>query len=127
MNDSQKRDLIERFIEAYNDLDVDRMMAWVDPAIEFQNVSNGEVNARTSGADEFRALAEQSKQLFTSRKQTVTKFEIDGDRVSVEIEFRGVPASDLPNGMMAGTEILLSGRSEYTLRDGKIVKLTDLS
>ena len=74
MNEDEKRSLIERYLAVYNAFDIDGMMALIHPDIKFENLSGGEVNATASGAEEFRRLAEQSKGLFTWRKQTVTKF-----------------------------------------------------
>ena len=64
MEKSEKENLIERYVQPYNDFDVDGMVALLHPEITFQNVSGGEVNAATSGLPQFRELAEKSKALF---------------------------------------------------------------
>jgi ketosteroid isomerase-like protein len=127
MDADEKRALIERYLDAYNSCDIERMMEVVHRDIEFSNVAGGEVNARASGTNEFRLLAEQSKRLFRSRKQTITKFDPTSDGASVEIDYAGVLAADLRNGMKAGETLRLTGRSEFTFRDGKIYRLTDYS
>lgn len=105
--------LLERYLNAYNSFDIQHMMDVVHRAIEFKNISGGEVNAHASGANEFRKLAEQSK-------QTVTKFNFDGDGAFLEVEYVGLLASDLPNGMKAGEMLRLTGHSEFAFRDGKM-------
>jgi ketosteroid isomerase-like protein len=127
MRNDEKRAVVERYIAAYNSFDIDGMMAVIHPDSEFKNMSGGEVNATASGAKEFRQLAERSKDLFTSRKQTITGFEVNSDQASVEIAYEGVLACDLPNGMKAGEALSLNGRSEFTFRDGKIFGLRDIS
>ncbi len=127
MDADKKRALIEDFLDAYNRLDVGKMMESVHPEIEFKNVSRGEVDAIASGLKDFRALAEQSAQLFSSRTQTATKLELDNEGASVEIAFTGVLAIDMPNGMKAGETLQITGRSEYMFRDEKIYQLTDYS
>ena len=127
MREDEKRSLIERYLAAYNALDIDGMMAVIHPDVKFKNVSNGEVNASASGVDEFRKLAEQSKGLFLARKQTVMKFWAKDDQATVEVAYEGVLASDLPTGMKAGETLRLSGRSEFTFRGGKIYRITDIS
>ena len=102
-------------------------MKVVHQDIEFKNVSRGETNTSASGINEFREIAEQSKQLFSSRKQTVTKFESEGNGASVEVDYTGVLAVDLPNGMKVGETLQLKGRSQFVFRDGKIYRLTDYS
>ena len=87
MNTPGKRNLIRRYIDAYNRFDVEGMMALIHPDIEFINVAGGEVNATASGANEFRSLAEQSKTLFSSREQTIITFEPTPDGASIEVAF----------------------------------------
>jgi ketosteroid isomerase-like protein len=127
MDADEKRTLIDRYIAAYNDFDVDGMLASLHPDVEFRNISGGEVNASASGAEEFRRLAEQSKGLFSSRRQEITRFESDGNTAAVDISYEGVLASDLPNGMNAGDMLRLEGRSEFGFRDSKIHRITDYS
>jgi ketosteroid isomerase-like protein len=127
MHIDEKRALLERYLNAYNSFDIECMMELIHQDIEFKNVSGGEVNASASGKNKFRALAEQSKRLFSSRKQTVTRFDLDGDGASLEIDYVGVLAANLPNGMKVGETLQLAGCSEFDFRDGKIYRLTDYS
>jgi len=59
MEASAKKDLIERFVRAYNSFDVDGMMALMHPECSFQNISAGEVTALAKGLHQFRELAEK--------------------------------------------------------------------
>lgn len=127
MDDVEKRALIDRYLNAYNSLDVEHMMDVMHQDIEFKNIAGGEVTARASGANEFRALAEESKRLFSWRKQRVLKYEPNDDGASIEVDYTGTLAADLPNGMKAGQTIRLKGQSEFVFRDGKIYRLTDYS
>lgn len=127
MNEDDKRSLIKRYLDAYNAFDIDGMMSVIHPDIEFKNVSGVEVNASASGINELRKLAEQSKNLFSSRKQTLLKFWAKDNMAFIDVAYEGVLASGLPNGMKAGETLLLNGRSEFTFRDGKIDRITDIS
>jgi len=124
---SGQRATIEAYISAYNALDVDRMLRFVHRDVEFKNVSGSEVNATAGGIDELRKMAEQSKQLFSSRHQSITSYEEDGETVQVGIKFEAVLAADLPNGAKAGDSINLKGQSVFTFRDGKLWRITDYS
>ena len=86
MNEQEKRQLIERYIDAYNASDIDGMMNTIHPEIRFENVSEGQVNATASGAYQFREMAEQSKALFSSRKQTIPQFSADDDQAYIAIQ-----------------------------------------
>lgn len=127
MNANDKRSLIERYLNAYNAFDIDGIISALHPNIEFKNISGGEVNATASGIDEFRKLADQSRGLFSMRKQTITSFEMKDDQAFIGVDYEGVLASDLPNGMKAGETLRLNGRSEFAFRDGKIYRITDIS
>lgn len=97
------------------------------PECIFQNVSNREVNATTSGLQQFRELAEKSKDLFSSRRHTVTAYKHDGESVTVEIDYEGMLRVDIPNGLKAGETLKLKGKSRFQFRDGLIYALTDYS
>ena len=127
MTQQQKRALIDRYLDAYNSFDVDAMMTTLHPEVEFENVSEGQVNAAASGASEFRQMAEQAKTLFTARRQIVTAFDDDGDGASIAVAYEGVLALDLPNGMRAGQRLKLDGRSEFAFKDGRISRIVDYS
>jgi ketosteroid isomerase-like protein len=121
------RSLIEPYIDAYNRMDVDDMLLVVHPDVEFESISAGVVNARTSGVAELKALAQQSISLFSERRQVIESLEIVDSRAVASITFRAVVASDLPNGLKKGQILSLSGRSEFEFQDGKISKITDIS
>jgi ketosteroid isomerase-like protein len=122
-----QRTTIEEYISAYNSLDVDRMLSFVHPDVEFQNVSESEVNAAASVIDELRKMAEQSKRLFSSRHQSITSYEEEGETVKVGIKFRAILAVDMPNGAKAGDNLNLGGQSVFKFRDGKLWRITDYS
>lgn len=127
MDEREKESLVQRYVRAYNDFDIDGMMALMHPECRFQNVSGGEVNASTTGVQQLRELAEKSKDLFSARRQTITAYQHDGESLSVEIDYEGVLRADIPNGPKAGETLKLKGRSDFQCRDGLIYALTDYS
>jgi len=127
MKEEEINHSIYRFVDAYNNFDIDAMIGMLAPEIRFENISGGEVNAKTTGKNEFEVLARQSARLFASRKQAVKTMKIEGDRVFVEIEFEGVLAQDLPNGLKAGETLALNGTSEFFFTNGLISSIVDKS
>lgn len=127
MNKKEKQQLIEGYISAYNAFDIDKMMSWLHPEIEFKNISDGKINLTATGKSEFRTVAEQSKTLFKTRRQTIEHCDISKDRACVEIYYEGVLATDLPNGAKTGETVNLNGRSEFSFKDGKISQIIDIS
>lgn len=127
MDESEKRALGERYLDAYNRFDVDGMMATVHQDVVFENISAGEVNATANGAEALREMAEQAKALFSSRCQTMKTFEADAEGAVITVAYEGVLACDLPNGMKAGETLRLEGRSAFAFRDGLIARIVDES
>ena len=79
------------------------------------------------GIDAFRALAEQSKGLFSEREQRITHIERAGDMLVAGIAYRGRLAADIPGGPAAGAVLELNGRSEFSFAEGRIVRIVDHS
>lgn len=125
--DPKQKDLIDRYLAAYNAFDIEAMLAQLDPAIRFENYADGRLSAQTAGIDAFRQLAEQSKALFSEREQRVTALRQDGEMLVAEIAWRGRLAADVPNGPAAGTLLEMSGRSEFAFGAGGIVRIVDRS
>ncbi|HEY9449504.1 MAG TPA: nuclear transport factor 2 family protein, partial [Gemmatimonadaceae bacterium] len=66
-------------------------------------------------------------ELFSSRRQTITSYAADGDRVTIAIDYHGVLAADLSPELRAGDTLRLSGRSTFVVRDGRITSIIDES
>ena len=127
METKTKKDLIESFIRAYNNFDVDGMMVLMHPECSFQNISGGQVTATATGIRQFRELAERAKALFSARSQTIIAYKLEPDSVTVDIDYEGVLRVDLPNGLKAGQTLKLKGQSVFRFRDGLIYELIDYS
>ncbi len=120
-----EKEIVEKFITAYNSFDIDSMLKWLHPEIKFKNISGGEVNAMTSGMEEFELLARQSSYLFKERQQKIISIAEAIDKINIEIQYRAILAVDLPNGLKAGDKINLNGNSEYIFKDGLIYSIID--
>lgn len=127
MEEGDKRRVIENYIRAYNHFDINGMASLMHTQCIFEDISDGQVTLSTKGVTEFRELAEQSKELFSSRSQTAVEFKYDEDIVTVTIIYTAVLKTDLPSGLRAGETIKLNGKSVFEFRDGVIYKLTDYS
>ena len=122
------RDLIDRYLDAYNRMDVPAMLNTMHAGVVFENYTKGVLSVRTQGVAELRHLAESSLHLFSARRQIITAFrEHGGDAATADILFDGTFAIDLPNGVRAGQTIALTGRSEYRVSEGKLVYIADFS
>lgn len=129
MSDNRKRQsIIENYVSAYNDLDIEKMLKDMDDRVVFRNISGGEVNMLTNGIEEFRKQAESAKELFSYREQKITDLKFGTDEAEAEISYRGTLAVDLPEGLKAGSEIALDGKSIFRFTAGdRIIGIDDIS
>ncbi|WP_256993110.1 nuclear transport factor 2 family protein [Paenibacillus sp. SSG-1] len=114
-------------MEAYNTFDIEGMLSVLHPDVIFRNIVDNEVSVETNGLQPFRALAEKAAALFSTRHQTILELREIGGRFETDIDYTGVLASDLPDGVKAGDTIRLQGRSVFTVRDGKLSLIEDYS
>jgi ketosteroid isomerase-like protein len=121
------RDVIDRYLAAYNAFDIDGMVALLSPDVRFENYAEGQLTVATAGLDDFRQLAEQSKALFSEREQRMTQLTMTPTAAIASIAYRGCLAVDIPDGPAAGTWIELQGQSEFSFRQGQICHIIDRS
>ena len=126
MNEA-KIEIVKKFIDAYNSLDVDKMLTYLHPEIEFKNISNGEVNSHTFGIKEFKEIANKSIGMFKEREQKIISYEEADDKINVKITYHAILAIDLPNGLQAGESFDLEGKSEYVFKNNLIISIVDES
>ncbi|BBI33782.1 nuclear transport factor 2 family protein [Cohnella abietis] len=127
MINEETQGIIENYVEAYNSFDVERMVTLLHKDMLFRNISNGEINAETSGIQEFKELAEKSSKIFSSRRQTITNYSAFNDRVEIHIDYEAILAVDLPNGLKIGDKLQLTGKSVFGMKEGKISLIEDYS
>ncbi len=118
---------VKEFIAAYNAMDIEKMITYIHPEIEFRNISNGVENAHTKGIDEFRELAKKSLEIFRTREQRIISYLEPGDTIKVEIMYQAILAIDLQNGLKPGDKLEMMGRSTYVFKDDLIAMLIDES
>ena len=126
MKEEQKQ-MIESYINAYNDFDLDGMLKDLHHEIVFENITQGKVDLKTEGIDAFKKQAESAKQYFKKRKQLIESWKFTDQIVTVEIDYKGVLAVDLLNGMKSGDTIQLKGKSEFVFKNNKIIGIQDKS
>lgn len=118
---------IQRYIAAYNAIDVDAMLACLADDLHFQNIAEGVVNAETHGKAEFASLARTGAAAFAARRQTVTHTITVAGRTMVELDYTATVAADLPNGWKAGQALAFRGASYFELSGGLISRIIDES
>jgi hypothetical protein len=127
LHNDAKLALVQRYIAAYNDFDVDGMLATLHDDVRFENYVGELLTASSEGIAAFRTLAEQGRDMFAEREQRITGVERAHGVLIASIAWRGRPARDIPDGPRAGALLELAGRSEFSIADGRIVRIVDRS
>jgi hypothetical protein len=120
-------EIVRRYIDAYNRLDVDAMLACLSEDVAFQNLSGGVVTDAVDGKAAFAEMAREAAGIFVVREQSPVQAMTVASTTIVRIAYRATPAVDLPNGWRAGDVVTLSGCSLFEVTDGRICRLIDES
>jgi hypothetical protein len=123
----EREEIIKAYIDAYNNFDIEKMLTHLDEQIKFENISNGITNMTLTGLNSFRKQAEQAKDIFTTRRQTIKSWIHQDNLTEIEIGYEAVLAIDLPDGLKKGDNLNLQGKSIFKFSGDKIIELTDIS
>ncbi|MGJ1536502.1 nuclear transport factor 2 family protein [Sphingobacterium multivorum] len=119
---------IFKYVEAYNQMDAENMIADFSDDIIFQNVMNGEKTMELQGLEEFKKQAIEALSYFSEREQSVESITHNSSCTEISIAYRAIAAMDFPNGLKKGEEISLNGKSIFEFSyNGKIIRLTDIA
>jgi ketosteroid isomerase-like protein len=127
MDATQAKTLVDSYLEAYNGFDVPGMLACLHPDVRFEHSTNGDVTVRLEGKDAFESQAIRAAAWFTERTQHITAFRWQDEQAEADIDYFAITATDLPNGIKAGTTLQFSGRSVFSFSDGLIAFIQDFS
>lgn len=125
--DKQKKIIINQYIKAYNEFNIEGMLKNVHPDVEFKNIANNEINVHIKGLETLKKQAEDSTKLLKKREMTIIDQIIEGDVVENKINFKAILAVDIPDGPKAGELVKLKGRSFFKFKNDKIISIEDIS
>lgn len=120
-------DIINRYIQSYNDRDIEGMLDCVTEDVVFENISNAGHSLRFEGRDQMGEVARLSGNAFSYRRQKLVNLVIGEGKAAAEIEFEGKAAVDLPNGTKAGESIKIRGSSFFEFRGRLLSRIADYS
>jgi hypothetical protein len=125
--DKQKLEIIKSYISAYNSFDVQGMIKGLSPDIIFKNITNETVDLVTNGIHEFKTQAEKATSFFSNRKQKVMNSMQENDMITIDIDYTGTLAIDLPNGIKEGDTLEMQGKSIFKFEGLQIIEINDIS
>ena len=125
--EAQQKQIIEHYIQAYNQFDIAGMCRDMHEEVVFQNVSNGEMDLETKGLLAFKKQAAKAKEIFSEREQKITDMQFSADSANISIDYTAVLAVDFSEQMKTGDTLRLKGKSTFFFQDDKIIKIVDES
>ena len=120
-------DIVNRYIQSYNDRDIEGMLDCVTEDVVFENISNASQSMRLEGREQMGEVARLSGNAFSYRRQRMINLIIGEGKASAEIEFEGKAAVDLPNGVRAGETVKIRGASFFEFRGRLLSRIADYS
>ena len=125
--EKQRMDIVKSYVNAYNSFDVERMLKNLSPDIVFKNSTNETVDLVTNGIDEFKTQAEKATSYFSNREQKIMNAIQENDSITIDIDYTGTLAIDLPNGVKEGTVLEMQGKSIFRFEGLQIIEINDIS
>lgn len=122
-----QQQIVEHYVNSYNSFDVAGMLKNLDQEIIFENMSNGVVDLRTDGIEDFRIQAEAATQYFKERTQKIVSWTYSDTTVTIMIDYKAILNMDLPSGMKKGDTLEMKGQSQFEFKNDRIVKILDVS
>ena len=125
--EKQIKIVIDRYIKAYNEFDIDGMLKNIHPDVEFKNIAGGEINVHIQGSKDFKKQAKDSTRLLKKREMLITEQNIKGNVVENKIDFKAVLNIDIPDGPKAGELVKFKGESRFKFKGDRIISIEDIS
>ena len=122
-----QQQIVEHYVNSYNSFDVAGMLKNLDQEIIFENMSNGVVDLRTDGIEDFRIQAEAATQYFKERAQKIVSWTYSDTTVTIMIDYTAILKINLPNGMKKGETLEMKGQSQFEFKNDRIVRILDVS
>lgn len=127
MDKSKIKEIIQEYFDAYNEFNIEKMVALLTDDISFKNTSNGKVILEINGKKSYKHQAESAVPLFEKREMTINKLIFNKDNVDVRLKFKGILGIDVPEDHKKGDKIEDEGRTILKFRDDKIYSIEDIN
>lgn len=127
MDESKIKEIIQEYFDAYNEFDIERMVALLTEDVSFKNISNGKIILEINGKKSYKHQAESAVPLFEKRKMTINELSFNKDNVEVRLKFKGILGIDVPEDHKKGDKIEDEGRTILKFRDDKICSIEDIN
>lgn len=129
MQNEMKRDLIVRYLQAYNCFDLDGMLTTLSDEIEIENVRKGKLESATKGIAAFSELTSKAALVFSQRTQTILELDEQEQMMCINVNYEATLAADLymnEADHKKGDTLILNSRCEFTFEENKISRIREI-
>lgn len=127
MTNEEKKDMVDLYIKAYNNFDVEKMTENLSDDVTFKNTENGIITLVTNGIEEFKDVAQKAKYFFEDREQQIIEYDYGDNFIMVYIKFEATFAEDVNDKLKKGDTFSVGGKSIFTFENRKIKSIEDYS
>lgn len=127
MKKEKQKNIIENYITAFNNFDIDKMIENLSTNITFKNTENGIITLTTNSKEEFIDISKKSMDFFKNRKIEIIDFDYVDNIVIVYYKFIAILSQDLNDKFKKGDTFNLGGKTIFTFKNKKIIALEDFS
>lgn len=119
--------LIETYIQGYNNFDVNKMLSVLNQNIVFENYTNNSLTLKLDGINQFKEQAKKVLSVFSERKQEIEEVITKENNFEVHIKYTATLQVDLSEELKKGDQLNLKGKSVFFFQNNTITKIEDYS
>ncbi|HVY90231.1 MAG TPA: nuclear transport factor 2 family protein [Hyphomonadaceae bacterium] len=119
--------VVRRYVDCYNQNDVEGMLACCAEDVIFETITNPGGSLRLTGKDEMREVIEATTRAFRERRHELVGLIVDGERVAAETVFSGVAAAELGQSVRPGEHVSIRGATIFEVRGNRLARICDYS
>ncbi len=120
-------ELIRKYVDCYNQDDLDGMLACCEDSVVFETVNNPGGSILLKGKDEMREVLVATTQAFSTRKHDLVRLVVDGETAAAETIFSGVAAAQLSSNVRVGDHVSIRGATFFELGEERLGRICDYS
>jgi len=128
MDKEEIRNIVLKYIDAYNVCDIEKISSLLDKDITFKNIANNTTIATAEGISSFTDMISKSTSIFSERNMELITISVENNEVFFETFFTGILNKDLNENILSGDELRIDGHSEFKFNDKNLIySITDYS
>ena len=120
------KEIVQKYINAYNESNVEAMISLIHPDFIFESKTNGFVSFTTKGKHSFRQICNIAKNNYKHRKQVIEGFKEFENKIEVNLYFKATLAIDIEEMGKKDEQVSFETKTIFELKDGLIYKITNL-